>query len=66
MSKRTGDHTRAGAFFACGPGIQVGELAEPVPVESFAPTIAALLGVALPGVDGIPVPSICGLIGAGI
>ena len=30
----------------------VAELADPVPVENFAPTIAALLGVALPDVDG--------------
>jgi predicted AlkP superfamily phosphohydrolase/phosphomutase len=60
MSKRTGDHTHSGAFLACGPGVQPGELAEPVRVESFAPTIAALLGVALPGVDGIPVRAICG------
>jgi predicted AlkP superfamily phosphohydrolase/phosphomutase len=60
MSKRTGDHTHTGAFFACGPGIEVGKLAQPVPVESFAPTIAALLGVALPGVDGTTIPAICG------
>lgn len=61
MSKRTGDHTNAGAFFACGPGIEeVGKLAKPVPVESFAPTIAALLGVALPDVDGTTIPGFRG------
>jgi predicted AlkP superfamily phosphohydrolase/phosphomutase len=60
MSKRTGDHNHTGAFFACGPGIQVGELAQPVAVESFAPTIAALLGVVLPDVDGTTIPAICG------
>lgn len=52
MSKRTGDHTPNGVFFASGPGTGAGELADPVPVENFAPTIAALLGVALPDVDG--------------
>jgi predicted AlkP superfamily phosphohydrolase/phosphomutase len=52
MSKRTGDHTPNGVFFASGPGTEAGELADPVPVENFAPTIAALLGVALPDVDG--------------
>jgi predicted AlkP superfamily phosphohydrolase/phosphomutase len=60
MSKRTGDHVHTGAFFASGPGIDAGDLAQPVPVESFAPTIAALLGVALPDVDGAAIPAICG------
>jgi predicted AlkP superfamily phosphohydrolase/phosphomutase len=58
MSKRTGDHTNTGVFFACGPGIAVRELAEPVPVESFAPTIAALLGLTLPDVDGTAIQSL--------
>jgi predicted AlkP superfamily phosphohydrolase/phosphomutase len=60
MSKRTGDHTRSAAFFACGPGVQPGQLGAPAQVESLAPTIAALLGVALPGVDGIPIRAVCG------
>jgi len=57
MSRRTGDHTHSGIFFASGPGIDAGELPEPVPVESFAPTIAALLGVALPDADGTTILS---------
>lgn len=60
MSTRTGDHTPTGAFFASRPGIEAGELARPVAVESFAPTTAALLGVALPGVDGTTIRAICG------
>ena len=57
MSRRTGDHTHSGIFFASGPGIDAGEFPEPVPVESFAPTIAALLGLALPGADGTTILS---------
>jgi predicted AlkP superfamily phosphohydrolase/phosphomutase len=52
MSRRTGDHTDSGIFFASGPGIDVKEFPKPVRVESFAPTIAARLGLALPDADG--------------
>ena len=34
MSERTGDHSDTGAFFAYGPGVEVGELAQQVSVES--------------------------------
>jgi len=52
MSQRTGDHTHRGAFLLAGPGIASGEIAEALRVESLAPTIAALLDIALPNSDG--------------
>ena len=55
MSRRTGDHTRTGAFFLAGPGIRAGKIAASLPVEGLAPTIAALLDVALPDRDGRPI-----------
>jgi len=57
---RTGDHRNPGMFFARGPAIEAGELAEPVPVTDFAPTLSALLGVRLPDVDGTPITAVCG------
>ncbi|MDG2304725.1 MAG: alkaline phosphatase family protein [Candidatus Binatia bacterium] len=56
---RTGDHRNPGKFFAHGPGIAACELAGSVAVTDFAPTIAALLDVELPDVDGKPIASIC-------
>lgn len=48
---RTGDHTPDSVFFAAGPHIARGQLAS-VSLLDFAPTIAALHGVALPDSDG--------------
>ncbi len=56
---RTGDHRNPGRFYARCPGITAGELADPVAVTDFAPTLAALLGVELADVDGKPVSGIC-------
>jgi predicted AlkP superfamily phosphohydrolase/phosphomutase len=54
---RTGHHRREG-FLACrGPAIEPGELDAPIDMVDVAPTIAALLGVELGGVDGRPVSS---------
>jgi predicted AlkP superfamily phosphohydrolase/phosphomutase len=49
---RTGDHRPAGLFIAFGPSIQSGCLDRTVSIMDFAPTIAGLLGVDLPDVDG--------------
>ena len=49
---RTGDHKPDGLLFALGPSIQPGRLKQAISVMDFAPTIAALLGVPLPDVDG--------------
>jgi predicted AlkP superfamily phosphohydrolase/phosphomutase len=55
MSQRTGDHTPTAAVFFAGPGIPSGEIAAALPVENLAPTIAALLNIALPNSDGRPI-----------
>jgi predicted AlkP superfamily phosphohydrolase/phosphomutase len=52
---RTGDHKPDGLFFATGPGLAVGPLAGRVSIMDFAPTIATLLSVPLPGVEGKPI-----------
>lgn len=57
---RSGHHLREGVFFALGPGIQPGQLADPVSIMDFAPTIASILGVALPNVDGRPIGACIG------
>ena len=57
---RTGDHRPDGMFVATGPGIRAGSLAEPVSIMDFAPTFCALLGVAMPDVDGRPIAPILG------
>jgi predicted AlkP superfamily phosphohydrolase/phosphomutase len=49
---RTGDHRPEGLYFLRGPGVEAGVMREPVRAEDFAPTMAALLGVDLPDVDG--------------
>ena len=48
---RTGDHRAPGMLIARGPGIAPGILPA-IAVEDIAPTVAALLGVELTGVDG--------------
>ena len=51
-TRRTGDHRPEGLYFLRGPGIEPGVMREPVRAEDFAPTMAALLGMDLPDVDG--------------
>jgi predicted AlkP superfamily phosphohydrolase/phosphomutase len=51
---RTGDHRPDGWVIACGPVRAAGTIQRQLEVEDLAPTIAALLGVALEGVDGKP------------
>jgi len=53
--RRTGDHKPEGLLFARGPGIAPGRLDEPIDIERMAPTVAARLGVKLPGTDARPV-----------
>lgn len=48
---RTGDHTKAGLFLAAGSEIGHAECGE-VSIMDFAPTLAEILGVDLPDVDG--------------
>jgi predicted AlkP superfamily phosphohydrolase/phosphomutase len=51
---RSGDHHRGGVFTVRAPGVTPGRRSEPMDLVDSAPTIAALLGVELPGVDGRP------------
>ncbi len=54
---RTGEHTSPnGVLLATGPGISAGAELPPMRIEDIGPTIAAQLGVAIPGVSGRPVP----------
>jgi predicted AlkP superfamily phosphohydrolase/phosphomutase len=57
---RSGDHRAAGALLARRPGLGPGSRAEAVSIVDVAPTIAALLGVALDDVDGQPIAEIVG------
>jgi predicted AlkP superfamily phosphohydrolase/phosphomutase len=52
---RTGHHRAEGMFLAFGPSIQPGTLNRTVSIMDFAPTIAQLLNVSLPDVDGQPI-----------
>jgi hypothetical protein len=52
---RTGDHKSNGLFFAFGPGITPSRLHREVSVMDFAPTIAAILNVEMPNIDGNPI-----------
>ena len=54
-SPRTGHHRIGGMFFAFGPSIEPGFLNRTVSIMDFAPTIAHLLNVSLPDVDGQPI-----------
>ncbi len=51
---RTGDHNERGVLIAHGPGIAAGRLSKPVRITALAPTIAALLGSALPQAEEAP------------
>ncbi len=59
---RTGDHTPHGLFMASAPKLDAGHREEPISILDLAPTVASLLGVQLPGVDGAPIEEICGAV----
>jgi predicted AlkP superfamily phosphohydrolase/phosphomutase len=52
---RTGHHRAGGMFLAFGPSIQPGTVDRTVSLMDYAPTIAQLLNVSLPDVDGRPI-----------
>lgn len=52
---RTGEHRADGVFAVRGPGIRPGKIDRKVSCIEFAPTIAAILGVELPEIDGQPI-----------
>ena len=57
---RTGDHRPDGLFLAVGPGLTPKRVEKPVSVMDLGPSMAALLGVELEGVDGKPIPELLG------
>ena len=54
---RTGDHRPSGELLMAGPGLPSGRLGA-VDMADLGPTLAARLGVTLPGVDGRPFPAV--------
>lgn len=52
---RTGDHRPEGMFIALGPGIRPGRIDRTVSIMDFAPTLAEMSGVNMPGVDGVSI-----------
>jgi predicted AlkP superfamily phosphohydrolase/phosphomutase len=57
LGNRTGDHTPESVFFAVGPHVAKGRI-DGVSLLDFAPTLAALHGVALPDTDGRVIPAL--------
>lgn len=57
---RTGDHKPNGIFMVMGPSITPGRLERTVSIMDFAPTLALLLGVGLPKIDGQPILALTG------
>jgi Uncharacterized conserved protein len=55
---RTGDHQLGGMFIARGPGIRPGQLGRVVSNLDLAPTFAQMMGCAMTGVDGRPIPEL--------
>lgn len=55
---RTGDHTPNAELLAWGRGVRRGHAEAAIAAEDIAPTIAALLGVALPDSDGASIPAV--------
>ena len=59
QSGRTGDHRPEGILFAHGSWVKPGLIgSSALPVIDLAPTIAALLGVSLPNIDGQPIQAL--------
>ena len=52
---RTGEHRPDGVFAVKGPGISAGKIGRKISCIEFAPTIAAILEVDLPDIDGRPI-----------
>jgi len=56
--ERTGDHRPGGLLFVQGPDVSPQMFTRRIPTEDIAPAVAAVLGVAMPDVDGVPIPEI--------
>ncbi len=55
---RTGEHRAGGWFVATGPSLSHSTLPYVPQIYDVAPTITALLGVAMSGADGTPIPAL--------
>jgi predicted AlkP superfamily phosphohydrolase/phosphomutase len=62
---RSGDHRPTGMLLARGPHIAGGRLRHEVAMVDLAPTLAALVGVPMPDVDGIAIPGLAEAVTAG-
>ena len=60
LPDRTGHHHAHGLFIASGPGLEAGGWAADARVVDLGVTVAALLGVDLPEVDGRVIPELVG------
>ena len=58
---RSGEHRPGGWFVAAGAGPATGRLQREPSLLDLAPTFAALLGVPMPGVDGVPIAELVSL-----
>jgi predicted AlkP superfamily phosphohydrolase/phosphomutase len=58
LSCRSGDHRPEGLFFVSGPGLRSDHLNQTISAMDLAPTMAALLGIELPDVDGEPIAAL--------
>ncbi|GEM_PF-6636888 len=61
LNWRNGDHRDRGLFIERGAPFRTMRLSQPVSVTDIAPTLAALVGVGLEGVDGRPIIDAMGL-----
>lgn len=53
-ASRSGDHRPLGFFIACGPGVEPRRRKQPISLYDLAPTVAAVLGAAMPDAQGRP------------
>ena len=61
---RTGDHRPTGFIAVNGPGVEPGAIRSEVRNIDLAPTFAAMQGVSLGDVDGMPIPALLGTLQA--
>lgn len=55
---RTGEHRPGGWVVVAGPGMPTRSLERTIPLVDLAPSLAAMLGVPMPGAEGRPAPEL--------
>ena len=58
QAARSGDHRPDSVFFARGPNLQPKQLDQPVSTMDLAATMSNWLDLALPNIDGEPIPDL--------